>query len=83
MRNTQDNGIGALRNRVLKTLGPAAAGALAGFYYGRWFGDPELVKSIGLPGLYATMGAILGILVVRLGTIMWMIVRDFADRDDQ
>lgn len=69
------------RRRILGTLLPAAVGCVAGFYYGRHFGDPELPARVGLPGLYATLGAVVGILAVRVGGLLWMIARDFLGRD--
>lgn len=69
----------SLRRRVLGTLGPAALGCAGGFYYARMF-IPE-AEAQGLYGMYATTGAVVALLSVRLGGIFWMIARDFLGRD--
>jgi uncharacterized membrane protein YccC len=74
-------GIARARRRILGTLAPAALGCVVGYYYGEWFGDPEEAARIGLPGMYASIGAVVGILLVRLSTLVGMILRDFLGRD--
>ncbi|MEL6186608.1 MAG: hypothetical protein AAFU79_18470 [Myxococcota bacterium] len=65
----------SLRRRVLGTLFPAAVGCLAGFQYARATLPAE---EGGLLGMYATAGAAVAILAVRLGGILWMIIQDFS-----
>ena len=64
------------RRRILGTLAPAAVGCFAGYLYGENFADPDLSEKVGLPGLYATLGAASALMIVRLGGLLWMIVRD-------
>ena len=71
-----------LRRRLLGTLLPAAVGCALGYLYGERFGDPSLASPAGLPGLYATLGAVVGILATRVGSVLWMVLRDFAGWDD-
>lgn len=70
----------SLRRRVLGTLAPAALGCALGFYYAQAF-VPE-AASQNLYGMYATIGAVIAIMTVRVGSILWMIVADFLGRAD-
>lgn len=75
------DGIARTRRRIVGTLAPAAIGCLLGYYYGEYFGDVEEAARIGLPGMYASVGAVVGILVMRVGGLFWMIARDFLGRE--
>lgn len=66
-----------LRRRLVGSVTPAAVGCALGFLYGQRFGD----LGDAAPGLYATLGAVVGILVVRVGAILWMILRDYVRND--
>lgn len=68
------------RRRILGTLAPAAVGCVLGYFYGVYFGDLDAAARVGLPGMYASLGAVVGILVVRVGGLLWMIVGDFRGR---
>lgn len=70
-----------LRRRIIGTLLPAAIGCALGYLYGERYGDPDLIETLNLPGLYATLGAVVGILCVRLGVIVWMVLRDIVRGD--
>lgn len=69
----------SLRRRVLGTLLPAAVGCFAGFQYAQATLPPEDAQR--LAAMYASGGAALGILAVRLVGLLWMIIQDFASSD--
>lgn len=69
-----------LRRRLIGTVLPAAIGCAAGFWAGQRYGDADLLAEA--PGMYATMGAVVGILAVRVGAMFWLIIREFTSRSD-
>lgn len=78
-RASTGSGVSALRQRLIGTLVPAAVGCFAGYMYAEQTLPPDVLTS-GLVSMYATMGAAAGILVVRVVSLGWMIVRDLRDR---
>lgn len=71
-----------IRKKLFAALLPAAAGGLAGFYYGQYSMDPAAPGSAVLPAMYGTMGAIAGVLTVRIAVLFKQIIQDFLTKDE-
>ena len=57
-------------------------GAGLGFVYARETMTAEALEKSSLPGMYACMGAVIAILVVRLGGLMRLMFNDFFGSKD-
>ena len=71
----------SIRRKLIGALTPAALGAGLGFVYARQTLSPELMESSALPAMYATMGAALGILAVRVVSLGRLMFADFFGSD--
>lgn len=72
-----------IRRRLISALTPAAIGAGLGFVYARQTLNPELLESSTLPAMYATMGAAVGILSVRVFGLGKLMFSDFFGSDSK
>lgn len=71
--------LSAARARLFATLLPAAIGCFCGFLYAERAIPAETPEASGLYGMYATLGAVVGILIMRVGGLVYMIIRDFGE----
>ncbi|MGF1509012.1 MAG: hypothetical protein ACFB9M_05865 [Myxococcota bacterium] len=70
-----------VRARFLGSLGAAVLGALLGWAYGWYWGHDTGSSRIPLQ-MYGLLGSVLGIMALRLATLVRAMVRDFFfDRD--
>ena len=68
------------RPTFIRRLGMALVAAALGSYAGHQYAIrvlPEHVQSTELLGMYATGGAVIGILLLRFGTLLWALWRDY------
>ncbi len=70
-----------IRRKAAATLIPAVAGAVGGYFYAQYALDQELMVNSALPAMYASMGAIVGILVIRLAGLFKTMLSDFFIKD--
>ena len=71
-----------LRDRFIRSLIPAMLGAGLGFAYAsHGGGGPESLGPTTTPAMYSSMGAVLRILAVRVGTLLIVMYRDFFGGD--
>ena len=80
--NRRKGGPKTMKDRILSSFTPAVLGAGLGFAYARYSLDPEVLKASSIPAMYASLGAVVGILVVRAGTLLLMMYQDFFGRED-
>ncbi len=66
-----------IRKKMFASLVPAAIGAIGGYYYGLKTLDPALSTSSTLPAMYGCMGAIVGVLGVRIFALFRSMFADF------
>jgi len=71
-----------MRDRLIGSLTPAMIGAGLGFVYARETMGPEAVEGSALPGMYACMGAVIAILVIRVAGLVRMMFSDYFGKDD-
>lgn len=69
-----------LKNRVFTSMLLAGIGAAGGYLYARHILPPEHLEGSSLPGMYASMGAIVCILLVRLTVLFRNVLTDFLGR---
>jgi hypothetical protein len=79
--NRRRGGARTLRDRMLGSLAPAALGAALGFAYARYTLGAEALQGSNIPAMYSSMGAVVGILVVRVGGLFIMMFQDFFGKD--
>ncbi len=70
----------SLGRRLFSSVSPALLGMALGYTYAFQTLPEELLKAGRVPAMYACMGAVIGILVLRLGTLMFTMFRDFTGR---
>lgn len=80
--NQRKGGPRTMKDRFLASFTPAVLGAGLGFAYARYSLDPEALKASNVPAMYASMGAVIGILVVRVASLFVMMFQDFFGKDD-
>lgn len=66
-----------IRKKMFASLVPAAIGAVGGYYYGLKTLEPGLATSSTLPAMYGCMGAIVGVLGVRIFALVQSMFDDF------
>ncbi|MEQ8280463.1 MAG: hypothetical protein RMA76_14105 [Deltaproteobacteria bacterium] len=69
-----------IRKKLFMSMVPAAVGAVGGYYYGVSELDPALSTSSTLPAMYGCMGAIVGVLGVRIFALFKEMISDFFDK---
>jgi uncharacterized membrane protein YidH (DUF202 family) len=72
----------AIQRRLTSALLAASAGAAIGYGYAHWQLPPEVLARGGvLPGMFASVGAAVGVVLLRVGEIALGMYRDyFHDR---
>jgi hypothetical protein len=70
----------AVMQKLAATVLLAAVGAFLGMLYARWTLPPEVQESKALLAMYVSAGAAIAILAWRLGTILFMILREYRAR---
>ena len=68
------------RRRIFSSVTPAVLGMAAGYSYAFYTLDEKLLTGSRVPAMYACMGAVVGVLTLRLGTLFWIIIKDFSGR---
>lgn len=72
-----------IRRRLFAAFVPAVFGAVGGYYYAQYTLEPEvLAKGQNLLALYASMGAIAGVLTMRIAALGKLMFSDYFGKDD-
>jgi hypothetical protein len=67
-----------IRRRLVAAFVPAIFGAVGGYYYAQYTLAPEVLeKSTHLLALYGSMGAIAGVLTMRIAALGRLMFKDF------
>ena len=71
-----------IHTKILQSVIAASVGAAAGYAYAK-LGMPRPLadRSGAFTGMYATAGAVLGVVSMRLGAIVRSLLEDYGPRD--
>lgn len=66
-------------NRVATALLGASLGAAGGYLVALQQLPPAVIEENRIPPMWASAGAVVGVLVMRLGALLLMMIRDYRD----
>lgn len=69
-----------LGRRISQAFIAAAAGTFVGYQYALATVPPHVLETSQLGGMYATGGAVVGVLSMRMGILLFQLVREFFGR---
>lgn len=69
-----------LGRRISQAFIAAAAGTFVGYQYALATVPAHVLEASQLGGMYATGGAVVGVLAMRMGVLMIQLVREFFGR---
>lgn len=74
MATVQRAGLG---RRIAQAFIAAAAGSFVGYQYAVATVPPEVLATSQVAGMYATAGAVIGVLAMRMGALLLAMGREF------
>lgn len=69
----------SIKRRVIQSFLAASVGAALGYLYARTQLPPKLLQSNGaMTGMFATAGAAVGMLTLRMSKMLWTMFSDYG-----